>query len=112
VGINPFTKKPMEFHGHPDSARVTLADAEIGAIYWAMDGSRCLVVNSNAGSEGEVITIAPESPINWAGGISNVARSNLRWSGTRHRFLDRRRESMIVDKVASVEPARAAQLGR
>jgi hypothetical protein len=58
AGSNPFTKKPMEFHGHRDSARVTLGNVAIGAIYWAMDGSRCLVVNSNAGSESDVITIA------------------------------------------------------
>lgn len=58
MGINPFTKGPMEFKAKPDTAKVLTAQGEIGSIYWALDDSRRLVVNSAAGSETEVESIA------------------------------------------------------
>jgi hypothetical protein len=58
MGINPFTKGPMEFKAKPDTARVLTAQGEIGSIYWALDDSRRLVVNAAAGTESEVESVA------------------------------------------------------
>lgn len=73
MGINPFTKGPMEFKAKPDTARVVTAQGEIGSIYWALDDSRRLVVNSAAGKESEVESIA------------RAVAAELGWQFTRQR---------------------------
>jgi hypothetical protein len=60
VGINPFTRAPLTFKAGSDYARVLLSGGQIGAIHWAMDDSRCLVVWSEPGSEASVRDVAEE----------------------------------------------------
>jgi hypothetical protein len=60
VGINPFTRAPLTFKAHPDYARVLKNGSAIGAIHWAMDDSRCLVVLAEPGAEIAVAEAAEE----------------------------------------------------
>jgi hypothetical protein len=57
-GINPFTKRPMIFKSNPDGAQVRVKSSVVGSIHWAMDGSRKLIVWSEAGAEVAVQRIA------------------------------------------------------
>jgi hypothetical protein len=73
MGIDPFSKGPMEFKAKPDTARVLTAQGEVGSIYWALDDSRRLVVDSAAGSESEFESIA------------RTVAAELGWQFTRQR---------------------------
>src|SRR5262245_10762396 len=57
-GINPFTKGPYLFKAPRDSARVMVADAEVGSIVWAEDESQMLVVWSTATERAQVASVA------------------------------------------------------
>ena len=67
TGINPFTKRPMEFKPHPYDAEVEIEGRTIGAIHWAMDDSRRLIVWSDVGSEISVRAVAEDvaSRLGW-----------------------------------------------
>jgi hypothetical protein len=67
AGINPFTKRPMEFKPSPYHGSVEIAGRKVGAIHWAMDDSRRLIVWSDAGSETPVRAVAEDvaSRLGW-----------------------------------------------
>ena len=46
-GINPFTRAPMIFRAHTDSARVIIDGAEVGTMSWAQDGSHQIMVDGD-----------------------------------------------------------------
>lgn len=60
TGINPFTKRPMEFKPNPYDSAVQVEDRRVGTIHWAMDDSRRLVVWSEVGSEISVRAVAED----------------------------------------------------
>lgn len=66
-GINPFTKAPMLFKPHPDTARVVVEGTQVGSIHWAMDDSRRLVVWAEPAAKAGVVAIANEvaSRLGW-----------------------------------------------
>ena len=57
---NPFTRRPELPTPNPDAADVLKEAKQIGSIYWAMDGSRSLVVTSHPGCEGQVREVAED----------------------------------------------------
>lgn len=66
-GINPFTKAPISFKPHPDTARVVVDGVQVGSIHWAMDDSRRLVVRAERAAIARVIAIANDvaSRLGW-----------------------------------------------
>jgi hypothetical protein len=66
-GINPFTKEPVMYKPAPDSARVMADGAAVGAMHWAMDDSRRLVVWSLPTTREHVMGIARDvaSDLGW-----------------------------------------------
>ena len=66
-GINPFTKAPILFKPHPDTARVIVDGSQVGSIHWAMDDSRRLVVWAETAAKSRVIAIANDvaSRLGW-----------------------------------------------
>ncbi len=67
MGINPFTKRPMEFNPNPYHSEVRIEGRKIGAIHCAMDDSRRLIVWSEVGSEIPVRIVAEDvaSRLGW-----------------------------------------------
>ena len=59
-GINPFTHQPCEYKASSSTALVQKGGADIGSIYWAMDGSPMLIVQSQEDSVDTVVSIAEE----------------------------------------------------
>lgn len=59
-GINPFTKEPFIYKPAPDYAQITVDGTKVGAIHWAMDESRRLVLWSLPTARIQVIDIAQE----------------------------------------------------
>jgi hypothetical protein len=57
-GINPFDGKPHLYTANPYAAAVMIDGRDVGAIDWAIDNSRLLVVWSAAGAEEKVIGVA------------------------------------------------------
>lgn len=57
-GINPFTKTPILFRPHPDTARVVVDGTQVGSIHWAMDDSRRLVVWAETAAIARVTDVA------------------------------------------------------
>ena len=66
-GTNPFSRKPMVFRPSPDAAIVVVDGTKIGAIHWAMDDSRQLIVWSEAETKIRVVAIASDvaSRLGW-----------------------------------------------
>jgi len=46
-GINPFTRAPMTFKGHPGDANVTIDGKIAGVMEWAPDDSNCIWVRGD-----------------------------------------------------------------
>jgi hypothetical protein len=59
-GINAVTKEPLLYQPTPDYAQITVDGTAIGAIHWAMDDSRRLVLWSLPTTRIPVIDIAQE----------------------------------------------------
>jgi hypothetical protein len=59
-GTNPFRRTPMVFNPSPDAATVLADGVKIGAIHWAMNESRQLVVWSEGEVKTAVIAIATD----------------------------------------------------
>jgi len=66
-GTNPFSREPMVFTPRPDAAIVVVDGTKIGAIHWAMDDSRQLIVWSEAETKIRVVAIASDvaSRLGW-----------------------------------------------
>ena len=66
-GMNPFSGKPMVFSPSPDAASVVVDGTRIGAIHWAMNDSRQLIVWSEAEAKIRVVAIASDvaSRLGW-----------------------------------------------
>lgn len=66
-GISPFTKQPHLFKPAPDYTHVMLDGTKVGAIHWAMDGSRRLVVWSVEVARTHVADVAQDvaSRLGW-----------------------------------------------
>ena len=60
LGINPFTRKPIEYKAPASTAAIRISEAEVGSIFWAMDGTPCLIVQAEEGSAEAVAHIAEE----------------------------------------------------
>jgi hypothetical protein len=59
-GINPFTRKPLRFVPHRETARVVEGETPIGHIHWAEDGTNRLVVWSETSAATRVTAVANE----------------------------------------------------
>jgi hypothetical protein len=59
-GINPFTKEPVIYKPRADYAQVTVDGAKVGAIHWAMDESRRLILWSLPMARVQSIDIAQQ----------------------------------------------------
>ena len=66
-GINPFTRKPIEFKALPTSAIVCIGGEEIGSISWAQDGSPSLIVEADDKSADAIASLAQELAIDLGG---------------------------------------------
>ena len=66
-GTNPFSREPMVFSPSPEAAIVVVDGTQIGAIHWAMNDSRQLIVWSEAEARNRVIAIASDvaSRLGW-----------------------------------------------
>ena len=66
-GTNPFSREPLVFRPSPYAASVVVDGTEIGAIHWAMDDSRQLLVWSEAEAKIRVVAIASDvaSRLGW-----------------------------------------------
>jgi hypothetical protein len=66
-GTNPFGRKPMVFSPSPDAATVHVDGTKVGAIHWAMNDSRQLIVWSEGEAKTRVIAIATDvaSRLGW-----------------------------------------------
>src|SRR5262245_48708481 len=60
MGINPFTRKPMEFKAPASTAAVRIGGVRVGSIFWALDGSPYLLVQAEEESAEAVADIAEE----------------------------------------------------
>jgi hypothetical protein len=59
-GINPFTREPVDYKAPATSALIRVQGAQIGSIFWAMDGSPYLMVQAEEGSVETVAALARE----------------------------------------------------
>ena len=57
-GLDPFVREPMLYKPAPEAATVMSDGAAVGAMHWAMDDSRRLVVWSRPTSRGHVMGVA------------------------------------------------------
>lgn len=58
MGLNPFSKQPMEFKPNGSSAEIWEDGSEIGQVFAAMDGSPKLIVDAEDGREAQAIKLA------------------------------------------------------
>jgi hypothetical protein len=56
-GVNPFTRAPMTFKGHPGDANVKIDGKIVGEMEWAPDDSNCIWVR---GDPAQVSAIAAD----------------------------------------------------
>jgi hypothetical protein len=59
-GVNPFTREPCEYKAPASTASVRIEGARVGSIFWAMDGSPCLIVQAEEHSAEAVANIAEQ----------------------------------------------------
>ena len=66
-GTNPFSRKPMVYSPSPDAATVVVDGTTIGAIHWAMNDSRQLIVWSEPEAKNRLVVIASDvaSRLGW-----------------------------------------------
>jgi len=66
-GTNPFSREPMVFSPSPEAAIVVVDGTKIGAIRWAMNDSRQLIVWSEPEAKIRVLAIASDvaSRLGW-----------------------------------------------
>jgi hypothetical protein len=66
-GVNPFTREPLTYKPAPDYALIIVDGAKVGAIHWAMDDSRRLVLWSIPTARIQVIDTAQDvaSRLGW-----------------------------------------------
>ena len=66
-GTNPFSRKPMVYSPSPDAATVVVDGTTIGAIHWAMNDSRQLIVWSEPEVKNRLVVIASDvaSRLGW-----------------------------------------------
>jgi hypothetical protein len=60
TGINPFTREPWEYNAPASTAQITVEGTRVGAIEWAMDGSRYLLVHAAEGRVDFVESVATD----------------------------------------------------
>src|SRR5262245_3959184 len=60
MGINPFTRQPLEYKASTDTAAIQINSAPVGTIHWAMAGSPFLIVWAEEESAESVACVAED----------------------------------------------------
>jgi hypothetical protein len=60
IGINPFTRQPIEFNAPASTAIIWKDGADIGSISWAMDGAPIHIVEAQEQSTDSVASVAED----------------------------------------------------